>query len=142
MRLKSSKGYNWRFFKAGGAYQPLIERGSDIAAVGELDMKLWAALSCPTRGLYFDEKTLDFMDADKDGRIRRDDVVAACEFACAALKNPDTLAEGADSLKLSDIDENSISGKRLRVGYDRQLVTSEYHLLDQAFIYHCGVGLR
>ena len=113
MRLKSSKGYNWRFFKAGGAYQPLIERGSDIAAVGELDMKLWAALSCPTRGLYFDEKTLDFMDADKDGRIRRDDVVAACEFACAALKNPDTLAEGADSLKLSDIDENSVSGKRL-----------------------------
>ena len=112
MRLKSSKGYNWRFFKAGGVYQPLIERGSDIAAIGELDMKLWAALSCPTRGLYFDEKTLDFMDADKDGRIRRDDVVAACEFACAALKNPDTLAEGADSLKLSDIDENSISGKK------------------------------
>ena len=71
MRLKKTKGYNWRFFKAGGAYQPLIERGSDIAAVGELDMKLWAALSCPTRGLYFDEKTLDFMDADKDGRIRR-----------------------------------------------------------------------
>ena len=70
MRLKKTKGYNWRFFKAGGAYQPLIERGSDIAAVGELDMKLWAALSCPTRGLYFDEKTLDFMDADKDGRIR------------------------------------------------------------------------
>ena len=113
MRLKKTKGYNWRFFKAGGAYQPLIERGSDIAAVGELDMKLWAALSCPTRGLYFDEKTLDFMDADKDGRIRRDDVVAACEFACAALKNPDTLTEGADSLKLSDIDEASVSGKRL-----------------------------
>lgn len=108
-------------FRAGGTFQPSIETGADIAAVGGLDMKLWAALSCPTRGLFFDQKTLDFIDADSDGRIRRDDIVAACRWACSALKNPDALAEGSDSLKLSDIDETSDIGARL-LGCAREIL--------------------
>lgn len=113
MNQKNSEKRKWKFFRAGGTFQPSIETGADIAAIGELDMKLWAALSCPTRGLFFDQKTLDFIDADSDGRIRRDDIVAACRWACSALKNPDTLAEGSDSLKLADIDESSDTGARL-----------------------------
>lgn len=113
MNQKNSEKRKWKFFRAGGTFQPSIETGADIAAVGGLDMKLWAALSCPTRGLFFDQKTLDFIDADSDGRIRRDDIVAACRWACSALKNPDALAEGSDSLKLSDIDETSDIGARL-----------------------------
>lgn len=121
MNQKNSEKRKWKFFRAGGTFQPSIETGADIAAVGGLDMKLWAALSCPTRGLFFDQKTLDFIDADSDGRIRRDDIVAACRWACSALKNPDALAEGSDSLKLSDIDETSDIGARL-LGCAREIL--------------------
>lgn len=121
MNRKTPKSANWKFFRAGGTFQPSIETGADIAAVGGLDMKLWAALSCPTRGLFFDQKTLDFIDADSDGRIRRNDIVAACRWACSALKNPDALAEGSDSLKLSDIDETSDIGARL-LGCAREIL--------------------
>ena len=121
MNQKNSEKRKWKFFRAGGTFQPSIETGADIAAVGGLDMKLWAALSCPTRGLFFDQKTLDFIDADSDGRIRRDDIVVACRWACSALKNPDALAEGSDSLKLSDIDETSDIGARL-LGCAREIL--------------------
>lgn len=112
MKQNDSK-YNWSFFKAGGMYQPEIASGADIAAIGELDMKFWAALGCPTRGLAFDEKTLDIIDTDSDGRVRRDDIVAACQWACSALKNPDTLLAGSDKLKLSDINRDSPVGARI-----------------------------
>ena len=42
-----------------------------------LDLKLWAALSCPTRGLDFDEKTMDLIDADDDGRVRAPELISA-----------------------------------------------------------------
>ena len=78
--------HRWSFFKAGGVYQVKIESGSDIENIGSLDKKLWAALSCPTSGLFFDQKTLDFVDANKDGRIMRDELVQACEYV--APKQP------------------------------------------------------
>lgn len=118
MKQNDSK-YNWSFFKAGGMYQPEIASGADIAAIGELDMKFWAALGCPTRGLAFDEKTLDIIDTDSDGRVRRDDIVAACQWACSALKNPDTLLAGSDKLKLSDINRDSHVGAKFSTAPNR-----------------------
>ncbi len=44
------------------------------------DLKEWYALSCPLQGLRFDAKTLAFLDADGDGRIRSDEVKAALAF--------------------------------------------------------------
>ena len=41
------------------------------------DLKSWCAISCPTTGLRFDARTLELMDADRDGRIRADEVRAA-----------------------------------------------------------------
>ena len=59
----------WRFFRVGGFDQVRLDSGSDIAALGELDQKLWVALACPTRGIEFDATTLDLLDADHDGRL-------------------------------------------------------------------------
>ena len=61
-------GHIWRFFRAGGFDQVRLETGADIASLAELDQKLWVALACPTRGLEFDEKTLDLIDTDQEFR--------------------------------------------------------------------------
>lgn len=93
----------WQFFRAGGVDQVLFRSGADIAHLGALDQKLWVALACPTRGLDFDERTLDLIDADHDGRIRPPELIAACEWACAHLRDPDLLLHGSDAIALADI---------------------------------------
>jgi hypothetical protein len=72
------------------------------------------ALACPTRGIDFDPRTLDLIDADHDGRVRPPEVVAACEWVCARLRNPDVLLQGSDVLTLGDLDERTPDGARLR----------------------------
>jgi hypothetical protein len=77
----------WRFFRAGGFDQVRIDAGTDVAHLAALDQKLWVALACPTRGIQFDERTLDLIDTDRDGRIRAPEMLAAVEWTTAALKD-------------------------------------------------------
>src|SRR6478735_3411808 len=100
------QAHDFKFFRAGGVDQVLIRDGADIAHIGELDQKLWVALACPTRGLEFDARTLDYIDTDHDGRIRPPELIAACEWACAHLHNPDELMEGTDSIALDAFRES------------------------------------
>ena len=86
------KQHEWQFFRAGGVDQVSIRTGADIAHIGQLDQKLWVALACPTRGIEFDNATLDLIDTDADGRIRAPELVAACEWAVSMVKHPDVLA--------------------------------------------------
>ncbi|WP_156373477.1 hypothetical protein [Pseudorhodoferax sp. Leaf267] len=96
----------WQFFRAGGVDQVLIARGADIAHLHELDQKLWVALACPTRGLHFDTRTLDLIDTDHDGRIRAPELLAACDWACARLRDADLLLRGGKRLALADLADN------------------------------------
>jgi len=101
----SPDAHAWQFFRAGGVDQVLIRHGADIAHIGELDQKLWVALACPTRGIELDPRTLDLIDTDSDGRIRPPELIAACEWACKHLKDPDVLMAGGDTLALDAIAE-------------------------------------
>ena len=96
----------WQFFRAGGVDQVLIARGADLLHLRELDQKLWVALACPTRGLHFDARTLDLIDTDNDGRIRAPELIDACEWACARLRDPERLLRGGDRLALTDLSES------------------------------------
>lgn len=62
--------HRWRFFRAGGFDQVRLDTGADLLNLDQLDQKLWVALSCPVNGLEFDQRTLNLLDADKDGHIR------------------------------------------------------------------------
>ena len=66
-RNKKQKGYPWKFSSVGGSVRVTITSGEDIAHLGELDRKLWTVLSCPTKGLEFDQKTLAHIDSDGHG---------------------------------------------------------------------------
>lgn len=113
--------HTWKFFRAGGFDQVQLDSGADLLALRELDQKLWVALSCPTRGIEFDARTLDMIDADGDGQVRANEVLAAVEWAGSLLKNPDLLIRGADVLALADIDDSSEEG--------RQVLASARHIL-------------
>lgn len=103
----------WRFFRAGGFDQVRLDSPADLQNLRQLDQKLWVALACPTSGLEFDSKTLSIIDTDKDGRIRAPEIIAATEWACACLKNPADLLNGAAILPLSSINDSTAEGKQL-----------------------------
>lgn len=105
--------HTWRFFRIGGFEQVRLDSAEDIAALRQLDQKLWTALACPANDLEFDTRTLEMIDADRDGRIRAPEIIAAAEWVTALLKNPDDLLQGSDTLPLSSINEASEEGKRL-----------------------------
>src|SRR3954469_7795839 len=105
MSILSHHGHKhvWKFFRVGGFDQVSITSGADIAHIGELDQKLWAALACPVRGLEFDERTMALIDSDKDGRVRAPEIISAVTFADDHLKDIGTIIKGVDRLALAEI---------------------------------------
>lgn len=106
----SNINHRWNFFKAGGAVQINLGSGADIENIAQLDAKLWSALSCPTVGLTLDSKTLAFVDYNNDGRIRRGEIIQACQWVCARVKNADALLRGDSQLLLLEINTDSADG--------------------------------
>ncbi len=113
--------HTWKFFRAGGFDQVRLDSGADLAALDQLDQKLWVALACPTTGLEFDSRTLALIDSDNDGRIRPPELIAAAKWVCGLLKNPDDLLKSSPALPLGAINDTSPEGQ--------QLLASARHIL-------------
>ncbi len=105
--------HTWTFVRAGGLDQVSLQTGADLRALDQLDQKLWVALSCPTRGLEFDARTLELIDTDKDGRIRAPEILEAVKWAGQHLKNLDDLLKGGTALALNAINDADASGAKL-----------------------------
>jgi hypothetical protein len=106
---KSKK--RWKFFRAGTVDQVVLADGSDLENLESLDKKLWVALACPTRGIEFEERTLDLIDTDGDGRIRPPEILAAIAWTRDVFRNLDTLFDGKDSLPMAEIRTDTPAGK-------------------------------
>ena len=111
-----AKKYNWTFANVGGVTRVRIQSGEDIRHLGELDKKMWTVLSCPTTGLEISEESLKAMDLDNDGKLRLKEVVAAADWLCATLKDPQTLLEQSDSIAMDNIADEGlrVTGERLQ----------------------------
>jgi hypothetical protein len=125
MRLHSGAGmimsYQWKFFRAGGFNQVVINSGNDLLNLDQLDQKLWVALACPTTGVEFDKTTLTLIDTDKDGRVRAPELIAAAKWAAGMLKSPDDLLKGSATLRPGAINEAVPEGK-LIANFARQVL--------------------
>ena len=108
-----SSPHVWNFFRTGGLDQVSLATGADLLALEHLDQKLWVALSCPVKGLEFDERTLALIDSDTDGRVRAPELLAAIKWAAARLKDPGVLLAGAAELPLAAINDVTPEGKTL-----------------------------
>ena len=109
----SASGHRWKFFRTGGFDQVSLQSADDLRHLHELDPKLWAALSCPTTGLEFDARTLALLDTNGDGRIGVQELLAAVDWACARLADPQVLFAGGP-LALASIATGDEEGQRLR----------------------------
>jgi hypothetical protein len=103
MSAAAPSAHTWRFFRSGGLDQASLETSEDLRALGELDQKLWVALSCPVKGLQVDERTLAVIDSDGDGHVRPPEIIAAVSWACARLREPSSLLTGGPALPLGAI---------------------------------------
>jgi hypothetical protein len=108
--MAASSVHAWKFFRAGGFNQVQLETGADLANLDQLDPKLWVALACPAHGLEFDDRTLELIDSDRDGRIRAPEIIAAAKWATGLLRNPDDLIRGSATLPLAAIDDRTPEG--------------------------------
>lgn len=70
----------WRFFSSNGLRQVRLESGEDLGHLKELDQKYWSVLAASNKGLRFDQRTLEILDVDGDGRVQVPDILAAIEF--------------------------------------------------------------
>ena len=105
--------YKWKFFKSARCVQVKLDSGADVAAIGELDEKLWTVLSASTDALRFDAETLKLLDSDGDGRIRVPEVRAAVQWLKKRFKNLDFLLARKDEISLADLDDSTDEGKAL-----------------------------
>ena len=114
--------YKWRFFKSARCVQVKLENGEDLAALKELDQKLWTVLAASTDGLRFDPATLKLLDTDGDGRIRVPEVRAAVDWMGARFKKLDFLFARKDAITLADINDETDEGKALLASFKNILL--------------------
>lgn len=112
--------HQWRFFRSGGFDQVKLDKIEDWQQLSSLDPKLWAALSCPVKGLEFDPRTMAYLDSDHDGRVRIDEIKAAVSWALSVLARPEVLLQG-NELPLSAICSQSEAGQKLLASAKRIL---------------------
>lgn len=94
---------HWRFFRAGGFDQVRLDTAAELLNIGQLDQKLWVALSCPVQGIEFDARTLSFVDSDGDGQVRAPELIAAVQWAGARLQDPEVLVAKLPGVPLAAI---------------------------------------
>ena len=109
----ATKKHSWNYDNVGGSTRVKITTGADIAHLGELDLKKWTVLSCPTTGLDIDDKSLKYIDADSDGRIRVNDIIATSQWLTAVIKDADLLLKGADSIDVEQFNLENADGQKL-----------------------------
>lgn len=138
--MKSNGNYDWKFSTLGGVTRVNITTGQDIAHLDELDQKLWTVLSCPVSGLEMEDRTLAMVDADADGKVHVNDVLATAKWLTGILKDPELLVKGGDEVPLSQINVDVEDGKAI---YDSAKSALEYSgkekdgiSLEEASAYH------
>lgn len=114
----------WRFFRAGGFDQVRLETAQELLSIGELDQKLWVALSCPVKGIEFDSRTLSFIDTDADDHVRAPDLIAAVQWVGERLVQPEVLAQKLDGVPLSAIRADDETGQRI-VAAAREVLSAQ-----------------
>ncbi len=113
--------YQFAFAHVGGATRVKLQSGEDLLHLRELDKKMWTVLSCPTSGLEIADESLQLMDANADGHLHVDEVIAASEWLASVVKNMDYLYEGKAEIAIDNIQDKDIAA--VAKGLDKKVAT-------------------
>lgn len=101
------------FQRMGGMDQATLATDYDWRHLGELDPKLWMALSCPIAGLEFNQETLILMDTDEDGRIRAQEAKDAVAWLCERMEHPAEACKGLAEVRLDGLRRDTDGGRAI-----------------------------
>lgn len=117
--MGSPSTHRWKFFRAGGFDQVRLETPEDLAALRNLDQKLWAALACPTANIELDQRMLAYIDVNGDGRIRAPEILDVVDWTLVRLADPGSLFRD-EPLSLASLSA-SAEGQQLSLAARRLL---------------------
>lgn len=98
----ADKAHTWRFKRIGGMDQVLLKTGDDIAALAELDPKLWVALAIPTAQHQYRD-ALSLLDEDNDGKVRVPEILHAVARCQASFTSLDLLFDETSAITPKDL---------------------------------------
>ncbi|MBQ9500866.1 MAG: hypothetical protein IJU70_01790 [Lentisphaeria bacterium] len=108
--VSSSPASGLEFRHIGGSIQPVAENFDSLKAVLELDEALFAVTGLDIISLRANPKFLEYLDTDKNGKIRTDELKEAIAFMLDALKDGTGVDEESAVLDLNWLDKESATG--------------------------------
>lgn len=99
-----------KFERIGGSLQPNITKGEDLAKLLELDPAHWAVTSIDTTKYSCDPEFLEFLDTDRNGKIRVDEIKNILRWVLPRMKNFQGFEKGSTELVFADLDQNTPEG--------------------------------
>ncbi len=97
----------------GGAWQPVVANFEQLKAVLELDEAWFAITGIDTVSLRADQKFLEYLDSDKNAKIRTDEIKDAIRFMADVLKDGSGFEKGSTELALDTLNTDSPAGAEL-----------------------------
>ena len=97
----------------GGAWQPIVENFEQLKAVLELDEAWFAITGIDITSLRADQKFLNYLDSDKNGKIRTDEIKDAIKFMAEVLKDGSGFEQQSRELLLEALNTDVPAGAEL-----------------------------
>ena len=101
------------FRRIGGACQLALRDIDDMASVLELDEAHWAITGIDIDSMRADRQFLDFIDDDRNGKIRVDEVRRAVSWFLTRIRPESHPQLGSAELRLESIDTSTPEGEAL-----------------------------
>ncbi|MFN7145924.1 MAG: hypothetical protein ACK4YP_19260, partial [Myxococcota bacterium] len=110
------------FRNYGGIDQLEMDDAEDLALIDALDKARWAATSAPIDQLFCDPAFLAYVDTDRNGRIRVDELREARRWLWARLSDRSRLTQRSDELLFSALDPAHPETPKVKALAERLLV--------------------
>lgn len=107
---KTQSGNTPVFRKVGGAWQLQINTIKDLQRLLTLDAAHWALTSISVETLRFERKFLDFVDIDRNGKIRTDELREAIRFVLAVFRDYSGVESKSDRVSLTALNPEDSNG--------------------------------
>jgi hypothetical protein len=97
-----------------GLVQLRLETPEDLEHIRMLEPARWSSTSVPVDQLLCDPALLDYVDGDKNSRIRVHELVAAYDWLRLRLKNTQRIIDRTDTVHLDDLDTSLPEAAQLK----------------------------
>lgn len=123
----------WSFSRTGGVDQVVLKAGRDIEGLSSLDPKLWAVLAMPARQPAV-QRSLEYLDTDKDGKIRIPDILRTVDELNLEFSSLDMLFEESDRIEARQLRDPAL--RKAAVAVNQRTGNAE----GQAAVDKAGIG--